>query len=111
EQRWPGLIDAWRARRIERTPGAEGAEVFVARALAAVTRVASLVPHGGVAVAVTHGGTIRSLEHQLSAEPGHVSNLCGRWLEVADGTVTAGPAVVVPGLVPAHEPVPADVRD
>lgn len=99
ERDWPQVLQDWRAHRIDRTPGGEPAADLVARALAAIERLASRAGGDGPLLVISHGGTIRSLEHHLGATPAPVGNLCGRWVEVSGGAWRTGPRAVLPELL------------
>jgi broad specificity phosphatase PhoE len=98
EERFPGAL---RTSPVH-PPGAEPLEVLLERALAAVHRLAALVP-GGDVLAVAHGGLIRQVERHLGLEPSPVPNLGGRWLEVAGADVRPGERVLL--LDPEHATV------
>ncbi|MGH7857784.1 MAG: histidine phosphatase family protein [Candidatus Binatia bacterium] len=88
EERWPGLLEEWRAGRLDRIPGGEERDRFRARVLESLERVAS---HGRTdLLVVTHAGVIGVLERHLGVHPGtSVPRLAGRWFEVAE-TISAG---------------------
>jgi broad specificity phosphatase PhoE len=91
EARWPGIL----ARVPLEPPGAEPRPAVLARAVAALHRLAEKHP-GESVVAVTHGALIRALEAHLGvAEPGPPPNLTGRWVTVVGGRLTAGPRAVL----------------
>ncbi len=91
EARWPGLL----AAGFVDPPGAEPRPSLLARAVATLHRVASLHPARAV-VAVTHGGLIRAVEHHLGVgDAAPHANLAGRWVEVDDGRLVAGPAITL----------------
>lgn len=90
EQRWPGGMTAWRARRLLRPPGGESDEQLAARALTAVHRL-SARPERALLV-VTHGGVVRLVERWLGLDRPTTVNLGGRWVDGAAPALRAGPA-------------------
>lgn len=90
EERWPGLLEAWRAGRLDRIPGGEERDRFRARVVGAVEHLASQ-PWSDAVCVVTHAGVIGVLERHLGVHPGtSVPRLGGRWLEV-DSSIRAAP--------------------
>jgi broad specificity phosphatase PhoE len=73
EAQYPGQLENG-----HRPPGWEADESVVARAIAALERIADDVGTGNVLV-VAHGGIIYSLERHLGAEFAPILNLHGRW--------------------------------
>ena len=74
----------------------EGDDEVVGRATAALGRIAGAAGPGGVALVVTHGGVIRSLERLLGASrEQRLANLGGRWFEVGPGVLRAGEEVLL----------------
>ncbi len=97
--RWPHAFDG--TGRLVSPPDGEDADTVVARIEPALLAVAERHT-GGAVVVVSHGGVIRLVERHLGAEgASSVPNLGGRWVEVVDGRLVAGPAHVPldPGLV------------
>jgi broad specificity phosphatase PhoE len=92
EARWPGALDDWRHGRLAAAPGGEIRDAFVARIVAAVTRVGAAHPAGRVLV-ITHGGVIGSLALLLGAGESRVAHLAGRWFDTRDDGLRAGEAV------------------
>lgn len=93
EARWPGLLDQWRAGRLEAIPEGEGD--ISQRVMEAVERVLVLHPLDTV-LGVSHGGVIRTMERALGVDPVGVRNLAGRWVSLGpDGELVAGEAVVL----------------
>ncbi len=90
ETRWPGLLDEWRAGRLDAIPGGEGD--ITARVLEGLDRVIALHP-GDTVLVVTHGGVIRTAERALGAELSSVRNVAGRWFEADGGGLNPGDAV------------------
>jgi probable phosphoglycerate mutase len=80
EERWPGVIEAWRAGTLDRPPNGEGDPSFVSRVVATLERVA-LDHRGGNVLVVTHGGVIRAAERHCGAHGEPVANLHGCWLD------------------------------
>jgi broad specificity phosphatase PhoE len=84
-ERWPGLIDAWRRGEIAAPPGGETEQQVFARFDAAMTRALAHVGTGLMLV-VTHGGILRMVAMRAGAEvEGVVPNLAGYWFDVLDG--------------------------
>lgn len=80
EQRWPGMLQAWRDGTITETPEGENEDGFQARIGAVLAEFA----HGSagaddVVILVTHGGVIRTFERMVGLEPEPVGNVSGRW--------------------------------
>jgi len=84
EQQFPGFLEDGR-----RPPGWEQDDVFLARILAGLNRLAR-VAGDRPAIAVTHGGVIYALEAHLRCPPSRVTNMSGRWVAVDNGRLTAG---------------------
>jgi len=84
EQQFPGFLEDGR-----RPPGWEQDDVFLARILAGLNRLAG-VAGDRPAIAVTHGGVIYALEAHLRCPPSRVTNMSGRWVAVDNGRLTAG---------------------
>ena len=110
-ERWPDayaqLVAAAGGAAPVTPPGGEPPEVVVQRATAALGRIADLVGPDGDAVAVTHGGVIRSIERHLGREPGPIPNLGALWVEVGPGgRLTLGERVLLldPGEVAVTVP-------
>lgn len=81
EERWPGMIDAWRNGDSSVIPGGEGE--IIPRVAPVVERIAAEAK--GTTVAVTHGGVIHAVERYLEIEVSRTGNLCGRWFRWEDG--------------------------
>ncbi|MCU1344861.1 MAG: fructose-2,6-bisphosphatase [Acidimicrobiia bacterium] len=99
EAGWPGALAGH-----ERPPGYEpDAEVF-GRAMAALALAHRVTP-GGLVLAVSHGGLIRSLERELGDDGGLLPNLGGRWAYITDERVSLGERVrlIDPAPLPAPE--------
>jgi glucosyl-3-phosphoglycerate phosphatase len=80
EQRWPGMLQAWRDGTITETPEGENEDGFQAR----IGEVLAEFAHASagaedVVVLVTHGGVIRTFERMVGLEPEPVDNVSGRW--------------------------------
>lgn len=86
DEKWPGMIDAWRAGTMPTIPGGEGD--IVERVAPVVERLAREA--AGTVIAVTHGGVIHAIERYLGAERVAMGNLCGRWVWWDDERLTAG---------------------
>lgn len=90
DERWPGYLDDRR-----RPAGWEPDDELLARATAALVRIAELVP-GGEAIAVTHGGLVYVLEGSFGEPFERLPNLAGRWIEVGpDGPTRLGERVIL----------------
>lgn len=84
EDRFPGYLAEGR-----RPPGWESDELLLARASAALLRIAA--DAGDEVLVVTHGGVIMTLEVHLGLERRRCANLGGRWFDVSpDGIVPGG---------------------
>jgi broad specificity phosphatase PhoE len=83
DARFPGMREAY-----QHPPGFETDEELVARVHPALAAVGTRLGAGAVALVVSHGGVIRSLERWLGAPSTPVPNLAGRWF-VADGAELA----------------------
>ena len=79
EARFPGDLAARRS-----PPGFEQDEPLLARVLPAIAAVLAEIAGGEVAVVVTHGGVIRTVERVLGEPSDAVPNLGGRWIR-SDG--------------------------
>ena len=91
EQRWPGMLDAWRDGQLDRTPGGEDEAHFADRTTGALRdALRQARDHGGPCLVVSHGGVMRTLDRHTGAEVHPVPNLGGRWF-------TQGPDGVCPG--------------
>ena len=102
EQRFPGYLADHR-----RPPGWEPDDLLLARAVAAVSRIAAAVP-GGDVVVITHGGLVYTVEHHLGQEFQRLANTEGRWLEVApDGRLSLRERVVL--AAPEDTTVPEQI--
>lgn len=95
EERWPGLLARWRAGGIEAPPGGESTADFLARALDAVESLLANTLAGSTAIAVTHGGVIRVLEHHLGIASLGTRNLGGRFFHVEEAILAAGEVLVL----------------
>jgi probable phosphoglycerate mutase len=95
EDKFPGMLARFRSGEVDRLPDGESTAEVRDRALAAVLDFGSASADGGVVVAVTHGGVIRTLEDHLGITPRGTKNLGGRWFEYRDGVLTAGDKVVL----------------
>lgn len=89
EERFPGYLAAHR-----RPPSWEPDDVLLARATAALGRIAAAVPGGDVLV-VSHGGLVYTVEEHLGAEFTRIANAEGRWLEVGPAGMRLGERVLL----------------
>lgn len=93
EERWPGLLDEWRAGRLTSIPGGEDREAFRERIVASLGRLTGRSPDTPLLV-VTHAGAIGVLERHLGVHPGvSVPQLCARWFEVGETISVIGDRV------------------
>jgi probable phosphoglycerate mutase len=83
DEQFPGWFAAHRS-----PPGFENDDALLRRALPALTTLVRDTV--GVAIVVTHGGVIRTLERHLHATSEPVPNLGGRWFHAEDGRVALG---------------------
>lgn len=102
EQRFPGYLADHR-----RPPGWEPDDLLLARAVAAVRRIAEAIP-GGDVVVITHGGLVYTVEQHLGQEFQRLANTEGRWLEVGrDGRLSLGERVAL--AAPEDTTVPEQI--
>lgn len=87
EERYPGFLEDGR-----RPPGWEQDDALLARVLAGIHRLATVVGDQS-AIVVTHGGVIYSLEAHLGCPPNRVANMSGRWVTITDGRMVPGERV------------------
>lgn len=95
ESRWPGRLDAWRRGKAV-VPGGEDESAFAERILAGMRSSLESVRAQtiSVAVIVTHGGVMRTLDRLTAASERPVRNLDARWYSLAaDGSLAAGDVV------------------
>ena len=95
EQRWPGMLDQWRAGTLVSLPGGEGD--ITARVVPAVERAARGAPADGAVLIVAHGGVVTAAERALDVDPCRARNCCGRWIrwDSTHGRLIAEDAVVL----------------
>jgi broad specificity phosphatase PhoE len=98
DERYPGFREAHRS-----PPGFEGDEQLLARVLPALETLARGLSESTVAVLVTHGGVIRTVERHLGAVSAPVPNLAGRWVQVSAGDFALGDREVL--IDPDDEPL------
>jgi broad specificity phosphatase PhoE len=84
EEQFPG----WLADR-RSPPGFEGDDALLARALPALGALLHAAP-SGVALVVSHGGVIGTLERHFGAPAVRVPNLGGRWFHAEVDSVALG---------------------
>lgn len=95
EQRWPGALDRYDAGDLAAAPGAEPAAAFADRLARALADAVASTPPGGVALVVSHGGSIRAVARLLGYHGPRVGNLSGLLLDAkADEGGDHGPPVV-----------------
>jgi Histidine phosphatase superfamily (branch 1) len=84
EQRWPGMLQAWRDGTITETPEGENEDGFQARIGEVMAEFAHVsAANGEIVVLVSHGGVIRTFERMVGLEPEPVGNVSGRWFGLA----------------------------
>jgi len=89
EMDWPGFLEHGK-----RPPAYEPDGVMLDRVLGALGRVADRAREaGGEVLVVAHGGVVYSLEEACGEPWRRIPNLGGRWFEMTDGHLTAGPRV------------------
>ena len=84
EQRWPGMLEAWRNGSITELPEGESEHGFragVGEVLAEVVHDSSA--KGEVVVLVSHGGVISTFDRMLGIKRIHIGNVSGRWFGLA----------------------------
>ncbi len=91
ERKWPGRLDAWR-RGEAVIPGGEAETLLEARVFSGLRSVlesvrAQMIP---VAVVVTHGGVMRTLDRLTAASERPVRNLDARWFSLVDDVIVPG---------------------
>lgn len=91
EEKWPGMIEAWRNGDHTAIPGGEGD--ITPRVAPVVERLAADA-HGTV-IAVTHGGVIHSIERYLEIDLVRTGNLCGRWVHWEGGRLYAADTFIL----------------
>jgi probable phosphoglycerate mutase len=90
EEQWPGLLDEWRAGRLDAIPGGEPREAFRERIISALQSLPPTREEAPLLV-VTHAGAIGVLERHLGVHPGtSVPQLCARWFDAGEGLVAIG---------------------
>jgi broad specificity phosphatase PhoE len=91
ERKWPGMLDAWRAGSVDRLPEGEYEHEFRERIGASLNRAAMSAKHdNALAILVSHGGVIRTLERMTGEVEAPVPNVSGRWFRCADDRVVSG---------------------
>jgi glucosyl-3-phosphoglycerate phosphatase len=98
DEQYPGYRAAHRS-----PPGFEGDESLVARVVPALEAIAGALDPDAVAIVVTHGGVIRTIEKHLGGVQAPVPNLGGRWVHYADGALSLGDREVL--IDPEDEPL------
>ena len=89
EMDWPGFLEHGK-----RPPAYEPDGVMLDRVLSALGRVADRARGtGGEVLVVAHGGVVYTLEEACGEPWRRILNLGGRWFEMTDGHLTAGPRV------------------
>jgi len=87
DERWPGLLDQWRAGTLLQMPGGEAD--ITPRVTSALTELAASPP-GRVVLVVTHGGVIGAIDRHFGITYERIGNVTGRWYD-ADDTGTLRP--------------------
>jgi probable phosphoglycerate mutase len=93
DERWPGVLDDWRAGRLTSPPDGEDHAAFAARVVPAVEHAARRGAGGAAVLVVTHGGVIRAVERHVAADPSPLGNVSGRWFRW-DGEALGAESVV-----------------
>jgi glucosyl-3-phosphoglycerate phosphatase len=104
EQRWPGMLEAWRNGSITELPEGESEHGFrerIAEVLAEV--VHDSAARGDIVVLVSHGGVIGTFDRMLGLERIHVGNVSGRWFGLAAPTLATPSVVELPNASLADE--------
>lgn len=94
EAQWPGRLNQWRRGEAE-VPGGEKESAMAARVMdglrSTLTSIsAQLIP---VAVVVSHGGVMRTLDRLTRASERNVHNLDGRWYSLVGDEIVPGEVV------------------
>jgi broad specificity phosphatase PhoE len=105
EAGWPGFLEQHR-----RPAGFEPAHDVAARSMAALLAVARTAP-GGIVLAVSHGGVIRTLRRTLDATDVPIPNLGGSWFHVYERDMAAGDVVTLVAPDLTTEPGPAQAAE
>jgi ribonuclease H / adenosylcobalamin/alpha-ribazole phosphatase len=96
EQRWPGMVAAWRRGEVPNPPNGERDDALLMRVLAGLAAVAPLAGDaGGALLVITHGGVIRILERHAGVRGATSVNLAGRWFRWHPETLEAGEQVAL----------------
>lgn len=85
EERWPGMITAWRAGKLDSTPGGEARVAFDKRAGGAVLALARSRP-GARILAFSHGGTIAAIGRFAGKPLSRIRHLSGCELRIDHNT-------------------------
>ena len=89
EMTWPGFLEHG-----QRPPAYEPDDVMLVRVLGALGRIADRAKEtDGEILVVAHGGVVYTLEEACGDPWRRIPNLGGRWFEMTDGHLTAGPRV------------------
>jgi glucosyl-3-phosphoglycerate phosphatase len=94
EHKWPGRLDAWR-RGEAVIPGGEDEALLEARVMSGLLSVLESVSAQTtpVAVVVTHGGVMRTIDRLTAANERPVRNLDARWFSLVDDVIMPGDVV------------------
>jgi broad specificity phosphatase PhoE len=105
-ERYPGIVERWRAGERPPPPGGESDDEVHIRASAALDRILTASPEGNTVLVVTHGGVIRILTERTGGGPEIAANLGGRWFTWDAGRLVGGdrlPELAVQQRAPATE--------
>lgn len=99
DERWPGLLDQWRAGTLLQMPGGEAD--ITPRVTSALAELAARPP-GRVVLVVTHGGVIGAIDRHYGIAYERIGNVTGRWYDADDaGTLTPRERLVVDEIADA----------
>jgi broad specificity phosphatase PhoE len=93
ERELPGFLDAWRAGTLDAPPGGESDDDVFERVMRGIARLHAAASLARPAIVVTHGGVLRILAQRAGEPAKGTPNLGGRWFDLDDGRLIAGPLV------------------
>ncbi len=94
DERWPGMLEKWRAGEVPALPGGETDEEILTRFDTAFVRALAHVGTGMLGI-VTHGGVTRLISRRAGADPhAYVPNLGGFWFDVDSSGALCNPIAV-----------------
>jgi broad specificity phosphatase PhoE len=94
EERWPGMLDAWRNNQMAQTPGGELEADMTARVTAGLQELLKGL-NGRRALVITHGGVLHTFDGHFGQKPRPYDNLEGRWFGWDGTAVQPGPSVTL----------------